>query len=58
MALDHRRGREENERKIADRLTRIRHETGAGSLSDQQIRDIARKQSNEIAEKAVREERR
>lgn len=58
MALDHRRGREETERKIAERLTRIRHETGAGNLSDQAIRDIARKQSHEIAERAVRDEKR
>lgn len=57
MALDHRRGREHTERRIAERLTRIRHETGAGNLTDQQIRDTARKQANEIAEKAAREDR-
>lgn len=53
--LDHRKGREANEKAIRDRMMRIRHETGA-SASDKQIGDYARKRSEEIAKRAVREE--
>lgn len=53
--LDHRKGREANEKAIRDRMLRIRHETGA-SASDKQINEYARKRSEEIAKRAVREE--
>ena len=53
--LDHRKGREANEKAIRDRMLRIRHETGA-SASDKQIDEYARKRSEDIAKRAAHKE--
>lgn len=57
MALDHRRGREMNEQRIADQLRRINSQVGSGQLTEQQIRDQARQRAERTAERAVREEK-
>jgi hypothetical protein len=54
--MDHRRGREENERRIADQMRRINSGVGSGQLSEKQITDIARERANKAAERAVRDE--
>lgn len=54
--LDHRKGREANEKAIRDRMLRIRQETGAGGVTDRQIDEYARKRSEDIAKRAAREE--
>jgi hypothetical protein len=54
--MDHRRGREENERRIADQMRRINSGVGSGQLSEKQITDIARDRANKAAERAVRDE--
>ena len=54
--MDHRRGREENERRIADQMRRINSGVGSGQLSEKQITDIARDRADKAAERAVRDE--
>ena len=54
--MDHRRGREQNERRIADQMRRINSGVGSGQLSEKQITDIARDRANKAAERAVRDD--
>lgn len=55
--LDHAKGREANERRIADQLRRINNGPGGGALTEKQITDEARKRANAAAERAVRDEK-
>lgn len=54
--LDHRKGREANERRIADQMRRINGGVGGGQLTERQITDAARDRANKAAERGVREE--
>lgn len=54
--MDHRRGREENERRIGDQLRRINGAVGSGQLTEKQIQDEARRRANAAAERAVRDD--
>lgn len=53
--LDHAKGREANEKRIADQLRRINQGPGGGALTEKQITDEARRRANAAAERAVRE---
>lgn len=55
--LNHQRGREMNEKRIADQLRRINSEIMGGKLTEKQITDEARKRANAAAERAVRDEK-
>ena len=55
--LDHRKGREANEARIADQLRRINGGVGGGQLSDKQIRDEATRRANAAAERGAREDK-
>lgn len=57
-ALDHRKGREENQRAIEERLRRLNHEVGGGVLTEQQIRERAKRDAERAAQTAVRDEER
>lgn len=53
--MDHRRGRDMNEKRIADSLRRINGELMGGKLTEKQITDEARKRANAAAERATRD---
>jgi len=55
--LDHRRGREANERRIYEQMQRINSGPGGGQLSDARLREIARERATRAAEQAVRDEK-
>lgn len=54
--LDHRKGREENQRAIENRLRQLNHEIGGGVLTEEQIRKKAAQQATDTAHRAVHDE--